>query len=84
MGKRDNSLTLKPDNFSLNFSLAGPGFDFGHKTWLDGVVGSIASGALTEAALDTAVARVLRVKTRLGLLDQPYVRFNCVLSILST
>ena len=49
------------------------GFDFDHKTWHDGIVSSIADGSLTEAALDLAVSRVLRVKARLGLFDRPFV-----------
>ena len=50
------------------------GFDFDHKTWHDGVVGGVQSGALPMAALDLAVSRVLRVKARLGLMTQPFVQ----------
>ena len=49
------------------------GFDFSHQVWHDGVVDSVASGALPEAALDLAVSRVLKVKARLGLFEQPFV-----------
>jgi beta-glucosidase-like glycosyl hydrolase len=37
------------------------------------VVDSVTDGSLTTAALDTAVGRVLAVKEKLGLFDQPFI-----------
>eukprot|EP01048_Picozoa_sp_COSAG05_P016807 COSAG05_NODE_2214_length_3381_cov_2.489945_3_plen_621_part_00 len=50
------------------------GFDFDHKTWLEGIVLGVSSGAISTAALDLAVSRVLKVKMRLGLMAQPFVK----------
>ncbi len=60
------------------------GFDFSHNVWHDGVVASVASGALHEAALDLAVSRVLKVKARLGLLEQPFVEDTSLYHKLTT
>lgn len=49
------------------------GFDFDHDTWSKSIIASTADGSLSADALDTAVKRVVLVKARLGLLDQPYV-----------
>ncbi|MGW0764114.1 glycoside hydrolase family 3 protein [Streptomyces sp. NPDC002676] len=37
------------------------------------VLKAVQSGELTEARLDESILRILRLKTRLGLLEQPYV-----------
>ena len=50
------------------------GFDYDHKTWLSGVVEGVQSGRLPEASLDLAVSRVLKVKARMGLMEQPFVQ----------
>ena len=60
------------------------GFDFSHQVWHDGVLEGVASGALPEDALDLAVARVLKVKARLGLLDQPFVKDTSLYHTLTT
>eukprot|EP00041_Stephanoeca_diplocostata_P038533 m.1523208 g.1523208 ORF g.1523208 m.1523208 type:complete len:962 (+) comp25232_c0_seq4:137-3022(+) len=50
------------------------GFDFDHKTWTNSIVDCVANGTLAEADLDLSVMRILAVKERLGLLNQPYVQ----------
>jgi beta-glucosidase len=50
------------------------GFDFSHQEWMDAIVYGVGNLTLPMDALDLAVARVLRVKARLGLMTQPYVQ----------
>jgi beta-glucosidase len=50
------------------------GFDFSHKDWMDAIVYGVGNKTLPMDALDLAVARVLRVKARLGLIEQPLVK----------
>ena len=40
---------------------------------MDAIVYGVGNGTLPPTVLDTAVERVLRVKSRLGLMEQPYV-----------
>ncbi|MEU4194576.1 glycoside hydrolase family 3 C-terminal domain-containing protein [Kribbella sp. NPDC026611] len=44
----------------------------GHSAYLDGLAEAIRTGAVPESLLDRAVRRVLTLKHRLGLFDQPY------------
>ncbi|MFL6065161.1 MAG: glycoside hydrolase family 3 N-terminal domain-containing protein [Friedmanniella sp.] len=44
---------------------------------------AVAAGAVSEAALDTSVRRVLEAKLRLGLFDDPYVDENRAQEVLS-
>jgi beta-glucosidase len=60
------------------------GFDFTHQDWHDGVLAGVASGALPKESLDLAVSRVLKVKARLGLLDQPFVEDTSLYHKLTT
>src|SRR4051812_25177950 len=46
---------------------------FGGETRTDLVLGLIASGGVAESRIDEAVGRILLVKFRLGLFDDPYV-----------
>jgi beta-glucosidase len=48
-------------------------YDFDHETFQGAIRDGIASGTLAPAALDRAVAGVLRVKFMLGLFDRPTV-----------
>ena len=69
-------VAASPANAITKYIIAGgsvQGFDFDHKTWHDSIVSSVADGSLLEAALDLAVSRVLRVKARLGLFQNPYI-----------
>ncbi|MEU6578055.1 glycoside hydrolase family 3 protein [Streptomyces sp. NPDC046805] len=42
------------------------------------VLKAVRSGELTEARLDTSILRILRLKDKLGLLDDPYARTSCI------
>lgn len=46
-------------------------YDFDHPTWLNEIVAAVELGQLEQAVLDRAVARVLTLKFRLGLFDNP-------------
>lgn len=59
-------------------------YDFTHEEWAQGIRQLIESGAMSEAVLDTACGRVLKLKFALGLFEHPYVdtalykeRANC-------
>jgi beta-glucosidase len=46
-------------------------YDFDHATWMCEIAGAVRDGDLDPKVLDSAVARVLALKFRLGLFDQP-------------
>lgn len=48
-------------------------YDFDHDVFEDAVVSAVQGGALPVATVDRAVARVLRLKFRLGLFDEPLI-----------
>lgn len=48
-------------------------YDFSHETYQKSLLEMIGDGTLLVETLDRAVARVLRVKFRLGLFEKPYV-----------
>lgn len=47
-------------------------YDFPHETYQNAVVGMVERGEMSEATLDVAAGRVLKVKFMLGLFEQPY------------
>ena len=47
-------------------------YDFPHEVWQDGIEQLVRSGRLAEGVLDEACRRVLRIKFRLGLFENPY------------
>lgn len=49
-----------------------------------GVVAAVESGEISEARLDRSVARILRLKERLGLLDVPMIDVDAVVEALGT
>jgi beta-N-acetylhexosaminidase len=49
-----------------------------------GVMAALESGEITEARLDRSVARILRLKERLGLLDEPMVDVDAVAEALGS
>ncbi|MER7174853.1 beta-glucosidase BglX [Streptomyces mesophilus] len=59
---------------------AGVDMEMVSTTFVDHGRDLLASGALTEARLDDAVARVLRLKLRLGLFERPYVEESAALT----
>ena len=61
---------------ALNSGVDMQFYDFDHDVFQDALVNGVKSGRLPEAALDRAVARVLRVKFLLGLFDHPFVDEN--------
>src|SRR3569833_1448111 len=48
-------------------------YDFDHKLWEQAIVESVESGKLSVDVVDRAVARVLGLKFRLGLFENPYI-----------
>ncbi len=48
-------------------------YDFDHQVFQDAIVNGVKNGQVSEATLNQAVARVLRVKFLLGLFDHPFV-----------
>jgi beta-glucosidase len=53
---------------------AGIDIDMASETYVRGLPKALQRGLVSEAELDTSVARVLRLKERLGLFDNPYAR----------
>jgi beta-glucosidase len=58
---------------ALNSGVDMQFYDFDHQIFQDAVVNGIKNGQVSEATLNQAVARVLRVKFLLGLFDHPFV-----------
>ncbi len=58
---------------ALKSFLAGIEMDMVDNVYVDHLPALIKEGKITERQLDEAVARILRVKFRLGLFDKPYV-----------
>jgi beta-glucosidase len=58
---------------ALNSGVDMQFYDFDHQIFQDAIVNGIKSGQVSEATLNQAVARVLRVKFLLGLFDHPFV-----------
>src|SRR5260370_31499480 len=48
-------------------------YDFDHATFQNAIVDGIKNGQVSQATLDAAVSRILRVKFLLGLFDHPFV-----------
>jgi beta-glucosidase len=61
---------------ALNSGVDMQFYDFDHSTFQDAIVNGVKTGRLSEATLDQAVTRVLRVKFLLGLFDHPFVDEN--------
>jgi beta-glucosidase len=61
---------------ALNSGVDMQFYDFGHQVFQDSVVDGVKNGQLSEATLNQAVGRVLRVKILLGLFDHPFVDEN--------
>jgi len=61
---------------ALNSGVDMQFYDFDHDIFQDAIVNGVKNGKLSEATLNQAVARVLRVKFMLGLFDRPFVDEN--------
>jgi beta-glucosidase len=61
---------------ALNSGVDMQFYDFDHAVFQAAIVSGVKSGKLSEATLNQAVARVLRVKFLLGLFDHPFVNEN--------
>lgn len=48
-------------------------YDFTHEEWGEGIRAGLANGKIAPEVLDTACARVLKLKFALGLFENPYV-----------
>ena len=58
---------------ALNSGVDMQFYDFDHEIFQDSVVAGVENRQVTEATLNEAVARVLRIKFLLGLFDHPFV-----------
>jgi len=61
---------------ALNAGVDMQFYDFDHQIFQDAIVNGVKNGQITEATLNQAVARILRVKFMLGLFDHPFVDEN--------
>jgi len=66
---------------ALNSGVDMQFYDFDHATFQNAIVNGVKNGQVTEATLNQAVARVLRVKFLLGLFDHPFVDENLDASV---
>jgi beta-glucosidase len=62
-----------PEDSAFRAFTAGVDMDMASKTYLDNMGALIKNGKVPISALDDAVRRILDVKVRLGLFDNPYV-----------
>ncbi|MGH7951709.1 MAG: glycoside hydrolase family 3 N-terminal domain-containing protein [Limisphaerales bacterium] len=51
-------------------------YDFPHDVFQNAIIDGVKNGKISEATLDAAVSRILRVKFLLGLFDHPFVDTN--------
>ncbi|MDE3068172.1 MAG: glycoside hydrolase family 3 C-terminal domain-containing protein [Verrucomicrobiota bacterium] len=58
---------------ALNSGVDMQFYDFDHATFQNAVMDGLKDGRISEATLDAAVSRILRVKFLLGLFDHPFV-----------
>jgi beta-glucosidase len=58
---------------ALNSGVDMQFYDFDHQIFQNAIVNGVKNGQVSEATLNQAVARVLRVKFMLGLFDHPFV-----------
>ena len=58
---------------ALNSGVDMQFYDFSHDVFQNAIIDGIKNGKVSEAALDAAVSRVLRVKFLLGLFDHPFI-----------
>jgi beta-glucosidase len=66
---------------ALNSGVDMQFYDFGHEVFQNAIVNGVKNGQVSEATLNQAVARVLRVKFLLGLFDHPFVDENLDASV---
>ncbi|HZT22510.1 MAG TPA: glycoside hydrolase family 3 N-terminal domain-containing protein [Verrucomicrobiae bacterium] len=58
---------------ALNSGVDMQFYDFDHDTFQNAIMDGVKNGQVSEATLDAAVSRILRVKFLLGLFDHPFV-----------
>jgi beta-glucosidase len=61
---------------ALNSGVDMQFYDFDHEVFQNAIINGVKNGTVSEATLDAAVARILRVKFLLGLFDHPFVDTN--------
>ncbi len=61
---------------ALNSGVDMQFYDFSHDVFQNAIIDGIKNGKVSEATLDAAVSRVLRVKFLLGLFDYPFIDEN--------
>ncbi|HEX3856764.1 MAG TPA: glycoside hydrolase family 3 N-terminal domain-containing protein [Verrucomicrobiae bacterium] len=73
---KDHHVAASPADacrLALNSGVDMQFYDFGHDTFQNAIVDGVKSGQVSQATLDVAVSRILRVKFMLGLFDHPFV-----------
>jgi beta-glucosidase len=61
---------------ALNSGVDMQFYDFSHDVFQNAIIDGVKNGQVSEAMLDAAVSRILRVKFLLGLFDHPFVDEN--------
>jgi beta-glucosidase len=61
---------------ALNSGVDMQFYDFPHDVFQNAIIDGVKNGKISEATLDAAVSRILRVKFLLGLFDHPFVDTN--------
>ena len=61
---------------ALNSGVDMQFYDFPHDTFQNAIIDGVKNGQVSEATLDAAVSRILRVKFLLGLFDHPFIDEN--------
>jgi beta-glucosidase len=66
---------------ALNAGVDMQFYDFDHQTFQNAIINGVKNGQVSEATVNQAVARILRVKFQLGLFDHPFVDENLDASV---
>lgn len=76
---RDHHVAATPADacrLAINSGVDMQFYDFDHDTFQNAIMDGVKNGQVSEATLDAAVSRILRVKFLLGLFDHPFVDEN--------
>ena len=81
---RDHHVAATPADavrLAINSGVDMQFYDFDHDTFQNALIEGVKGGQVSEATLDAAVTRILRVKFLLGLFDHPFVDVNLARSV---
>jgi beta-glucosidase len=73
---RDHHVAATPADacwIAINSGMDMQFYDFDHDIFQNAIIDGVKNGRVSEATLDAAVSRILRVKFLLGLFDHPFV-----------